>query len=52
MPVEPVQQRPGVQRFAADALWELWFRGGTADQTRRLREAAADPDAFVEALFG
>ncbi len=36
---------PVVQRFAADALWELWFRGGTADQTRRLREAAEDPDA-------
>jgi tetratricopeptide (TPR) repeat protein len=35
---------PVVQRFVADALWELWFRGGTADQTRRLREAAQDAD--------
>jgi tetratricopeptide (TPR) repeat protein len=34
-----------VQRFAADSLWELWFRGGTADQNRRLREAAREPDA-------
>jgi tetratricopeptide (TPR) repeat protein len=37
-------QDPLVQRFAADALWELWFRGGTADQNRRLRDAARDPD--------
>jgi tetratricopeptide (TPR) repeat protein len=35
---------PVVQRFVADALWELWFRGGTADQNRRLREAAQEPD--------
>lgn len=35
---------PLVQKFAADALWELWFRGGTADQNRRLRDAARDPD--------
>lgn len=36
---------PVVQRFVADAMWELWFRGGTADQNRRLREASqcADP---------
>jgi tetratricopeptide (TPR) repeat protein len=33
-----------VQRFAADTLWELWFRGGTAEQNRRLREAAENPD--------
>ncbi len=37
---------PLVQRFAADALWELWFRGGTADQNFRLREAARSPDAI------
>ncbi|HSQ56726.1 MAG TPA: tetratricopeptide repeat protein [Gemmata sp.] len=35
---------PLVQRFAADALWELWFRGGTPDQNLRLREAAANSD--------
>ncbi|MFO0824990.1 MAG: HEAT repeat domain-containing protein [Gemmataceae bacterium] len=34
-----------VQRFAADALWELWFRAGTAEQNWRLREAARNPDA-------
>jgi tetratricopeptide (TPR) repeat protein len=33
-----------VQRFAADALWELWFRAGSTEQTRRLRQAARDPD--------
>lgn len=35
---------PLVQRFAADAVWELWFRGGTTDQNCRLREAAENPD--------
>lgn len=34
-----------VQKFAADALWELWFRAGTADQNWRLREATRNPDA-------
>jgi tetratricopeptide (TPR) repeat protein len=33
-----------VRRFAADALWELWFRAGTDEQNERLREAARDPD--------
>jgi tetratricopeptide (TPR) repeat protein len=33
-----------VQRFAADALWEIWFRGGSPEQNERLREAAANPD--------
>jgi tetratricopeptide (TPR) repeat protein len=33
-----------VRRFAADALWELWFRGGTDGQNERLREAAREPD--------
>jgi tetratricopeptide (TPR) repeat protein len=33
-----------VQRFAADTLWELWFRGGTPEQNRRLREVAENPD--------
>lgn len=34
-----------VRRFAADALWELWFRGGTDAQNARLRRAASEPDA-------
>jgi tetratricopeptide (TPR) repeat protein len=33
-----------VQRFAADTLWELWFRGGTQEQNLRLREAVENPD--------
>lgn len=36
---------PIVQRFAADALWELWFRGGTADQNWQLQQAIAQTDA-------
>jgi tetratricopeptide (TPR) repeat protein len=35
---------PLVQRFASDALWELWFRGGTAEQNRLLEQAARDRD--------
>jgi tetratricopeptide (TPR) repeat protein len=35
---------PIVQRFAADAMWELWFRGGTAEQNRRLRQAVGETD--------
>lgn len=34
-----------VRHFAADALWELWFRAGTDDQNRRLQDAAREPDA-------
>jgi len=33
-----------VRRFAADALWELWFRGGTETQNARLRRAVSEPD--------
>ena len=33
-----------VQKFAADALWEMWFRAGTPEQNCRLREAARNPD--------
>jgi tetratricopeptide (TPR) repeat protein len=33
-----------VRRFAADTLWELWFRSGTDEQNERLREAAREPD--------
>ena len=35
---------PLVQRFAADALWELWFRGGTAEENRLLEQAARHSD--------
>lgn len=35
---------PLVQMFAADALWELWFRGGTAEQNRLLRRASREAD--------
>jgi tetratricopeptide (TPR) repeat protein len=36
-----------VQRFAADTLWELWFRGGTPEQNARLRDAAQNPDTVA-----
>jgi tetratricopeptide (TPR) repeat protein len=36
---------PLVQSFAADALWELWFRGGTAEQNRQLRRVTRTADA-------
>jgi len=35
---------PLVQRFASDALWELWFRAGTVEQNRLLEQAARDRD--------
>lgn len=35
---------PLVQRFASDALWELWFRGGTADQNWSLQQAIRKTD--------
>ena len=31
-----------VRRFAADSLWELWFRAGTDEQNLRLREASQE----------
>lgn len=34
-----------VQRFAADALWEIWFRAGTDDQNYQLQQALCQPDA-------
>src|SRR5262245_4160165 len=37
---------PLVQRFAADALWELWFRGGTVEENHRLQQATRDRDQF------
>jgi tetratricopeptide (TPR) repeat protein len=35
-----------VRRFAADSLWELWFRSGTARQNERLRDAIREPDTI------
>lgn len=34
-----------VQRFAADSLWEIWFRAGTPEQNRLLLQATREPDA-------
>jgi tetratricopeptide (TPR) repeat protein len=36
---------PLVQMFASDTLWEMWFRGGTSEQNRKLRHATRDEDA-------
>ncbi|MBY0514070.1 MAG: tetratricopeptide repeat protein [Gemmataceae bacterium] len=36
---------PLVRRFASDALWEVWFRGGTADQNWALQQAVRNRDA-------
>jgi tetratricopeptide (TPR) repeat protein len=36
---------PLAQRFAADALWEVWFRGGTAEQNWQLQQAVRQSDA-------
>jgi tetratricopeptide (TPR) repeat protein len=43
---------PLVQRFAADAMWEVWFRGGTAEENWQLQQAVriADPDDARSAL--
>lgn len=43
---------PLVRRFASDALWELWFRGGTPDQNLSLQQALRrkDPKAARAAL--
>lgn len=34
-----------VRKFAADSLWEIWFRGTSPDLARQLRQATALPDA-------
>lgn len=36
---------PLVQRFASDALWEIWFRGGTPDQNWSLQKVVRHADA-------
>ncbi|HUR54182.1 MAG TPA: HEAT repeat domain-containing protein, partial [Gemmataceae bacterium] len=46
-----------VRRFAADALWELWFRGATPDQTIALQKAVREANparsrAALDALIG
>ena len=43
---------PLVQRFAADAMWEVWFRGGTDEQNWQLQQAVrlSDPDDARAAL--
>jgi len=43
---------PLVQRFAADALWEVWFRGGTTEQNFQIQQAIRkdDPEAVRAAL--
>jgi tetratricopeptide (TPR) repeat protein len=38
-----------VRKFAADALWEVWFRGTAPDHGVLLRQAAGLPD-FAQAL--
>ena len=34
-----------VHRFAADALWEIWFRAGTPEQNHLLQQALCQPNA-------
>ncbi len=38
---------PLVQRFASDSLWEVWFRGGTAEQNWQLQQAIRQSDPVV-----
>lgn len=40
---------PLVRKFAHDALWEIWLRGGTVDHAWQLRQAIQLPD-FAQAL--
>ncbi|QDU22304.1 tetratricopeptide repeat protein [Urbifossiella limnaea] len=35
---------PLVQRLASDALWEVWFRGGTEDENRALQLAVREKE--------
>lgn len=45
---------PLVRKFAHDALWEIWLRGGTVDHAWQLRQAiqTADAGQALEALDG
>lgn len=38
---------PLVQRFATDALWEVWFRGGSPEQNWQLQQAIRQSDTNV-----
>ena len=42
---------PAPARMAADALWQIWFRGGTEDQNNELQRILHLPD-FEEILAG
>jgi tetratricopeptide (TPR) repeat protein len=35
---------PLVRRFASDAMWEIWFRGGTREQNWELQQALKQTD--------
>jgi tetratricopeptide (TPR) repeat protein len=41
-----------VRKFAADAMWEVWLRGGTVEQNKKLRQAVGqtDPGRSLAAL--
>mgnify|MGYP005847909091 CR=1 FL=1 len=43
---------PVIRSSAADALWDIWFRGGTADQNWQLQQALVlnDPQESIAAL--
>jgi tetratricopeptide (TPR) repeat protein len=42
---------PAPARMAADALWQIWFRGGTEEQNAELQRVLHLPD-FLEILAG
>jgi tetratricopeptide (TPR) repeat protein len=42
---------PAAARMAGDALWQLWFRGGTDDQNSELQRVLRLPD-FLQILAG
>jgi tetratricopeptide (TPR) repeat protein len=42
---------PAPARMAADALWQIWFRGGTEEQNAELQRVLHLPD-FLEILGG
>jgi len=42
---------PSVARMATDALWQLWFRGGTPEQNDELQRILHLPD-FLQILAG
>ena len=44
-------QDPSVARLANDAIWQIWFRGGSPSQNQTLVRVIALPD-FLEVLAG